>query len=93
MKNEAKHVVQNTLPETGLVRLSQICGDKKKGIAPIVPVSKSGWWAGVASGRYPKPIKLGERTTCWRVEDSDNDCGIMCCCWARLLLRMYAYQL
>jgi hypothetical protein len=59
----------NSLPETGLVRLSQILGDKKKGIPPIIPVSKSTWWAGVKSGRYPKPIKLGERTTCWNVID------------------------
>ena len=59
----------NMLPETGLVRLSQILGDKKKGIPAIIPVSKSSWWAGVKSGRYPKPIKLGERTTCWNVID------------------------
>jgi len=59
----------NKLPETGLVRLSQILGDKKKGIPAIIPVSKSSWWAGVKSGRYPKPIKLGERTTCWNVFD------------------------
>ncbi|MFZ3208516.1 MAG: AlpA family phage regulatory protein [Geobacteraceae bacterium] len=59
----------NKLPETGLVRLSQILGDKKKGIPAIIPVSKSSWWAGVKSGRYPKPIKLGERTTCWNVID------------------------
>jgi prophage regulatory protein len=62
----------NKLPETGLVRLSQILGDRKKGIPPIIPVSKSSWWAGVKSGRYPKPIKLGERTTCWHVADIRN---------------------
>jgi predicted DNA-binding transcriptional regulator AlpA len=61
--------VQNVLPESGLVRISQILGDKKKGIAPIIPVSKSAWWAGVKAGRYPASVKLGERTTCWRVED------------------------
>ncbi len=58
-----------SLPETGLVRLSQILGDKKKGIPAVIPVSKSTWWAGVKSGRYPRPIKLGERTTCWNVVD------------------------
>lgn len=58
-----------TIPEIGLVRLSQIIGDKKKGIPPIIPVSKSTWWDGVKKGIYPKPVKLGERTTCWRVED------------------------
>lgn len=59
----------NILPETGLVRLSQILGNRKKGIPAIIPVSKSSWWAGVKTGRYPKPIKLGERTTCWNVLD------------------------
>jgi prophage regulatory protein len=38
-------------------------------VPPIIPVSKSSWWAGVKSGRYPKPIKLGPRTTAWRVDD------------------------
>lgn len=59
----------NSLPETGLVRLSQILGNKEKGIPPIVPVSKSGWWAGVKTGRYPQPVKLSAKITCWRVED------------------------
>lgn len=31
----------------------------------ILPISKSAWWAGVKSGRYPKPVKLGVRTTAW----------------------------
>jgi prophage regulatory protein len=34
-----------------------------------VPVSKTTWWAGVRSGRFPKPVKLGPRTTCWRESD------------------------
>jgi predicted DNA-binding transcriptional regulator AlpA len=55
---------QTTLPETGFVRLKQILGP----IGPI-PVSKSTWWAGVKSGRYPKPVKLGRRITAWRAED------------------------
>jgi prophage regulatory protein len=48
----------------GLVRL--VCV-----IAPHgpIPVSKSTWWAGVRSGRYPKPVKLGPRITAWRIED------------------------
>ena len=58
-----------SLPETGYLRLTQIVGDKKAGTPPIIPVSKSTWWAGVKSGRYPKPVKLSERCTAWRVED------------------------
>ncbi len=52
------------LPETGFLRLSSILAPK----GPI-PVSKSTWWAGVKSGRYPKPVKLGPRITAWRIED------------------------
>lgn len=56
------------LPETGYLRLPQIIGDAKRGIPAIIPVSKSSWWAGVASGKFPKPVKLGPRTTAWPVE-------------------------
>lgn len=33
---------------------------------PLIPVSRSSWWAGVKTGKYPKPVKLGPRTTAWR---------------------------
>lgn len=58
-------------PKTGLVRLSQIIGDPKSNppLPPYIPVSKSAWWAGVASGRYPKSRKLSSRVTCWFAED------------------------
>jgi prophage regulatory protein len=52
------------LPKMGLMRLASIIGPN----GPI-PVSKSTWWAGVRSGRYPKPVKLGPRITAWRVGD------------------------
>lgn len=58
------------LPETGYLRLHQIIGDPRTPhlSPPIIPVSKSTWWAGVKSGRFPKPVKLGPRITAWRVE-------------------------
>lgn len=60
----------NPLPETGYLRLSQIIGSKKTGEPPIIPVSRSTWWAGCKSGRYPKPSRaLGERITAWHVDD------------------------
>lgn len=34
-----------------------------------VPVSRSHWWAGVASGRYPAPVKLSPRCVAWRSAD------------------------
>jgi len=56
--------MRDELPKTGFLRLSQILSP----IGPI-PVSKSTWWAGVKSGRFPRPLKLGPRITVWRVED------------------------
>jgi len=58
-------------PETGFVRLKHIIGDPaaKPPILPIIPVGRSTWWAGVASGRYPASVKLGPKTTAWRVQD------------------------
>jgi len=59
------------LPETGYLRLPQILGDSKSEppIPPLIPVSRSSWWAGVKSGRFPQPVKLGPRTTAWKVAD------------------------
>jgi predicted DNA-binding transcriptional regulator AlpA len=35
----------------------------------VFPFCASTWWAGVKSGRYPKPIKLGPRITAWSGAD------------------------
>lgn len=49
------------LPIEGFVRLPVVLAN--------IPVCKSTWWAGVKSGRFPQPVKLGPRVTAWRVED------------------------
>lgn len=49
------------LPETGYVRLPAVLA--------VIPVSKSTWWNGIKEGRFPPSVKLGPRTTAWRVED------------------------
>src|SRR4051794_19128982 len=62
----AETALRNTdlTAKTGFVRLSSILYPN----GPI-PVSRSTWWNAVKTGRFPKPIKLGPRTTVWRVED------------------------
>ena len=59
-----------TIPETGFMRLPQILGNPKSipPTPPIIPVSKSTWWDGIKTGRYPQPVKLGPRITVWTVE-------------------------
>jgi len=61
--NKRRETMQDntSLPETGFIRLSTIL--------KVIPVGKSTWWAGIKSGRYPQPVKLGERITAWRVDD------------------------
>ena len=54
----------NSFPKIGLVRLKSILAPN----GPI-PVSASTWWQGVKDGRFPKPTKLGPRTTVWKAED------------------------
>lgn len=59
------------LPTIGYVRLPQIIGSKKASppIPPLIPVSRSAWFSGIKTGRFPPPVKLGPRTAAWRVED------------------------
>jgi len=54
-----------------LLRLRDILGDKKANppIPPMIPISKSSWYAGIEAGRYPKPIYLGPNIAAWRLED------------------------
>ncbi|TAU03628.1 AlpA family phage regulatory protein [Rhizobium ruizarguesonis] len=53
-----------TFPADGYVRLKQILGPH----GPL-PISRSGFWAGVKTGKYPKPRKISARVTVWRAED------------------------
>lgn len=53
--------VPQPLPDEGYVRLPSILA--------VFPVSQTTWLNGVRSGKYPKPVKLGARTTAWKVED------------------------
>jgi prophage regulatory protein len=51
---------QHPIPDSGFLRLPQVL--------EIYPVSKSTWWQGIKTGRFPKGVKLGPRTTAWPVE-------------------------
>jgi len=56
--------VTNVTPEQTLLRLPQVL--------QRVPVSRSHWWAGIASGKFPAGIKLSDRVTCWKSGDIQN---------------------
>lgn len=49
------------LPPEGFVRLPVILA--------ILGIGRTSWWCGIRDGRFPKAVKLGPRTSVWRVED------------------------
>jgi prophage regulatory protein len=38
-------------------------------VLQLVPVSRSTWFSGVRSGRYPAPVRIGVRAVAWRHRD------------------------
>ncbi|WP_374289640.1 helix-turn-helix transcriptional regulator [Desulfovibrio desulfuricans] len=64
---------QFPIPTYGFLRLPQVLA--------IIPISKSAWWEGCRIGRFPRPVKLGPRTTVWRAEEIAafiDQAGIQC---------------
>ena len=55
-----KNVDLTNLPDFAYLRLEQVLR--------IVPVSKASWYLGVQSGKYPAAIKLGCRTSVYKLE-------------------------
>ena len=53
--------MSQSMNEHALLRISQVL--------ELIPISRSAWWQGCRTGRYPKPVKLGPRTTAWRSDD------------------------
>jgi prophage regulatory protein len=51
-------------PTDALVRIEKIIGPDG-----IIPVSRSSFYQGIRDGVYPKPIRLGKRTSAWRVSE------------------------
>ena len=53
----------------GYLRIWQITGDKKRGIEPLLPIGRSTFLERVRKGEYPRPVKLGVKTSAWRKSD------------------------
>lgn len=62
------------IAHSGFLRLSWIIGNASKGILPRIPVSRATWYAGIKSGKFPKPIRLSEGVSVWRTSDIDALC-------------------
>ena len=42
-------------------------------VLSIIPVSRSSWYDGMQTGRYPAPVKIGPRAVAWRSADILSD--------------------
>ncbi len=40
-----------------------------KEVLTLIPISPATWWNGVRAGKYPRGVKLGPKTTCWRLSE------------------------
>ena len=38
-------------------------------VLQLYPVSRASWYAGIKLGKYPPPIKIGPRSSAWRLSD------------------------
>jgi prophage regulatory protein len=55
-----RHLIKIDNPDR-LVRLNEVL--------TLLPISPASWWNGVRAGKYPRGIKLGPKTTCWRLSE------------------------
>lgn len=60
----------DALPDSAMVRIAQLVRDPKHPSKPVpLPISAATLWRKCADCTFPKPVKLGSRTTVWRVSD------------------------
>lgn len=54
----------SSLEDKALLRLPRVLS--------LVGVSRSNWWAGVKSGKFPAAVKISPRVTAWRSSDIED---------------------
>ncbi|HMZ86674.1 MAG TPA: AlpA family phage regulatory protein [Giesbergeria sp.] len=60
----------DTLPDSAFIRESQLVQSPKRPMTPApLPFSAPTLWRKVKAGTFPKPVKLSDRVTAWRVGD------------------------
>jgi predicted DNA-binding transcriptional regulator AlpA len=64
---QTKKTATPTLPESLTANPWELL--RLPAVLRVVPIPKSSWWRGIKEGRFPKPIKLGPRTSAWLASD------------------------
>ena len=60
----------DALPDSAFIRESQLVQSPKRPDHPApLPFSAPTLWRKVKAGTFPKPVKLSERVTCWKVSE------------------------
>ena len=59
-----------TKPE--FIRISDLATDRKAGKAGMLPIARATIWNNVRKGLFPKPLKLTQNVTAWRLNDIES---------------------
>jgi len=73
MKNHESTVQRSlfdALPDSAFVREAQLVQNPRRLQYPVpLPFSSATLWRKVAAGTFPKPVKLSNRVTAWRMAE------------------------
>lgn len=42
---------------------------RQRQVLELFPVSAATWWAGIKTGRFPAPVRIGPNSVAWRASD------------------------
>lgn len=57
------------MTEERLLRLREVIGDSRRGISGLISMSRATWYRGIQRGKYPRPVKISDRSVAWRLSD------------------------
>lgn len=65
-----QHPDFNLRPDTGLIWLDEMVIDPRHPErTPIIKITCESLWATIREGTFPRPVKRGQRSPCWRMGD------------------------
>jgi hypothetical protein len=68
--NLIPHSIFDVLPDSAFIREAQLVQSPKRPSTPVpLPFSAPTLWRKVKAGTFPKPHRLSERVTAWKVGD------------------------